>query len=73
LLEELGRADVAGMNDVVASRQGVKRLGADQAVGVGDQSDPRAERVNDFAAPDDINLVCAAVVGGGWLSPLRVG
>jgi hypothetical protein len=41
LLEELGRADVAGMNDVVASRQGVKRLGADQAVGVGDQSDPR--------------------------------
>ena len=31
------------------------------------------ERVNDFAAPGDINLVCSAVVCGGWLSPLRAG
>jgi hypothetical protein len=30
----------------------------------------RAERVNDFAAPDDINLVCGAVVCGGCLIPL---
>ena len=32
-----------------------------------------AERVNDFAAPDVINLVCRAVVCGDWLSPLLAG
>ena len=31
------------------------------------------ERVNDFAAPDDFNLVCGAVVCSDWLSPLVVG
>jgi len=38
-VEDVGRADVAGMDDVSGAAQGIERLGAQETMCIGDQAD----------------------------------
>ena len=75
-IEDRGVADVPRMEDQVASGQCVQRLRADQAVGVGDESDRSQESFLSRRASFEERRVTRRVAvlrtwGTGWAAPAR--